>query len=234
MAVENLVKGIHAIMTEPPTLDVNAVALGIVRVFPALSLFEQRLSLELYRLLSEGEPVLRAVLAERLQVAIETVDRILDRWPGVFSDSERRIIGYWGLSIAGAYTSPHQLTIDGQRLSAWCAWDTLFLPELLGKPVGVESRSPCGGAVKLIVTPTGVEHVEPEDAQVSFLMPDAGEVQKDIVSAFCHFIHFFPSRPSGEAWAAQHPGTFILSVAEAHAIARRKNQAQYGEAMAVR
>ena len=76
-------------------VDVDAVALGIVKVFPTLNLFEQRLSLELYRLLSGGQPVTRAALAERLQVSIETIDRILDRWPGVFSDSERRIVGYW-------------------------------------------------------------------------------------------------------------------------------------------
>ncbi len=212
-------------------VDVDAVALGIVNVFPTLDLFEQRLSLELYRLLSGGQPVARAVLAERLQASAEIVDRILDGWPGVFSDSERRIVGYWGLSIATAYRSPHQLMIDGRRLSAWCAWDTLFLPELLGKPAGVGSKSPCGGAVKLIVTPTGVEHLAPEDAHVSFLMPDAAEIQKDIVSTFCHFVHFFPSWSAGDAWAAQHPGTFILSVAKAHAIALRKNQAQYGEAM---
>lgn len=216
-------------------VDVDAVALGIVKVFPALDLFEQRLSLELYRLLSVGQPVARAVLAARLQVSVEIVDRILDGWPGVFSDSERRIVGYWGLSIATAYASSHQLLIDGQRLSAWCAWDTLFLPELLGKPAEVESRSPgLGSAVKMIVTPTEVDQVEPEDAHVSFLMPDTGEVQKDIVAAFCHFVHFFPSHASGEAWAAQHPRTFILSIAEAHAIVRRKNQAQYGEAMGLR
>ena len=84
------------------------------------------------------------------------------------------------------------------------------------------------------MTPTGVDHVQPGDAHVSFLMPDGAEVKKDIVGAFCHFVHFFPSRPAGEAWAATHPGTFILSVAEAHAIARRKNQAQYGELVASR
>jgi alkylmercury lyase len=103
---------------------------------------------------------------------------------------------------------------------------------LLDKPAGVQSKSPCGGPVKLIVTPTGVEHLEPEDAQVSFLMPDAAEIQKDIVTTFCHFVHFFPSRSAGDAWAAQHPGTFILSLAEAHAIGLRKNQAQYGKVLA--
>ncbi len=210
-------------------VNLEDLTAGAVSAFPALNRFEQRLSLELYRLLSGGQPVPRALLAERLQSSVVTVDRILDDWPGVFSDSERRIVGYWGLSIATAYSSPHQFTIDGQKLSAWCAWDTFFLPQLLGKPADVESRSPdpCG-TVKLIVTPAGVDRVEPQDAHVSFLMPDAAGVQKDILTTFCHFVHFFPSRLRGEAWAARHPGTFILSVAEAHEIARRKNEAQYG------
>ena len=122
--------------------------------------------------------------------------------------------------------------IDVRTLSAWCAWDTFFLPQLLGKTAEVESKNPGSGyAVKLIVTPVGVDHVEPDDTHVSFLMPDAADAVKDIVSTFCHFVHFFPSRPAGEAWAAQHPGTFVLSVAEAHAVARRKNQAQYGQVM---
>jgi len=81
-------------------VDVDAVALGIGKVSPPLDLFEQRLSLELYRLLSGGQPVARAVLAER-----------------VFGlSSGRRIVGYWGLSITAAFKSPHQLMIDGPRL----------------------------------------------------------------------------------------------------------------------
>jgi len=99
-------------------VDIDAIALGIVKVFPVLDGVEQRLSLELNQLLAGGQPVVRAVLADRLQAPVEIVGRILDRWPGVFSDSERRIVGYWGLSIATAYASPHTLTIDGQRLSA--------------------------------------------------------------------------------------------------------------------
>ena len=143
--------------------SIDALALGIVSAFPALDRFEQRLSLELYRLLAAGHPVVRPVLADRLQAPVEIVDRILDHWPGVFSDSERRIVGYWGLSVATAYASPHTLTIDSQTLSAWCAWDTLFLPHLLGKPAQVESKSPgLASVVKLIVTPTRVDGVEPK------------------------------------------------------------------------
>jgi alkylmercury lyase len=218
---------VNSLTTRDKT-NLDELAASIVNAFPSLNVFEQRLSLELYRLLAAGEPVSRDLLAGRLQARIELVDRTLDAWPGVFSDGQRRIVGYWGLSIATAYTGPHHLIIDGRGLSAWCAWDTIFLPQLLGKRVEVESTSPPpAGTVKLTVTPAGVEHVEPADVHVSFLVPDATGVRKDIVSTFCHYIHFFPSRQAGEAWAAQHPGTFILSVTDAVAIARSKNNAQY-------
>src|SRR5712691_8777458 len=50
-------------------------------------------------------------------------------------------------------------------------------------------------------------------------------------STFCHFGHFFPSRKAADDWIAQHPGTFTLSVADAHALGRRKNQAQYSQVL---
>lgn len=82
-------------MTTSPKLNLDELAASVVRCFPALNLLEQRLSLELYRLLAEGQAVPRKVLAERLEVPDETVNRILDGWPGVFSDNEGRIVGYW-------------------------------------------------------------------------------------------------------------------------------------------
>ncbi|MCU1260551.1 MAG: Organomercurial lyase [Bryobacterales bacterium] len=126
--------------------DLDRVATGIVGVFPTLDFFEQRLSLQLYRFLAEGQPVPPALLAERLSVPVELVSQVLNGWPGVFSDSQQRVVGYWGLSIPAAYESRHRLTIDGRRLSAWCAWDTLFLPQLLGQRAEVESASPTPGA----------------------------------------------------------------------------------------
>src|SRR6266851_6703282 len=141
-------------------VDLDDVAASIVGVFPTLDLFEQRLSLELYRLLAEGQPVPRATLADRLGVPVEIVNAILGGWPGVFSDPQQRVVGYWGLAIPAAYASPHRLPINGRRLSAWCAWDTLFLPQLLGQRAEVESASPTPGVtVSITVTPEEVERV---------------------------------------------------------------------------
>lgn len=215
-------------MTTTPRLDLDQLAASIVRCFPSLNLLEQRLSLDLYRLLAKGQPVPRTALAERLGVSVETVNCILDSWPGVFSDAQYRIVGYWGLSIPAAYSSPHTLRMNGRTLSAWCAWDTLFLPQLVGHTAEVESASPgAAGTVRLTITPQQVEQVEPVGAQMSVLVPDAQEVQKNVVSSFCHFVHFFPSRQVAESWTAKHAGTFLLSIHEAHVLARLKNEAQY-------
>ena len=219
-------------MSTPSRLDLNQLAASIVECFPTLNLLEQRLSLELYRLLAEGQPVPRKVLADRLEVPDETVNRILDGWPGVFSDNERRIVGYWGLSIPAAYESSHTLKINGRTLSAWCAWDTLFLPQLVGHTADIESASPGdAGIVRLTITPQQVERVETVGSQMSVLVPDAQEMQKNVVTSFCHFVHFFPSPQAAQSWTAKHAGTFLLSIHEAHVLARLKNEAQYREVL---
>jgi alkylmercury lyase-like protein len=66
---------------------------------------------------------------------------------------------------------------------------------------------------------------------MSVLVPDAQEVQKNVVTSFCHFVHFFPSRQAAESWTAKHAETFLLSIHEAHVLARLKNQAQYREVL---
>jgi len=219
-------------MAAPSKLNLDELAASIVRCFPSLNLLEQRLSLDLYRLLGEGQPVRRAALAERLGISIEAVNRFLDSWPGVFSDAERRIVGYWGLSLPAAYGSPHTLRMDGRTLSAWCAWDTLFLPQLVDQTAEIESTSPGQtGIVRLTITPQQVEQVEPVGAQMSVLVPDAQEIQKNVVTSFCHFVHFFPSRQTAESWTAKHAGTFLLSIHEAHVLARLKNEAQYRDVL---
>ena len=219
-------------MTTPKNLNLEELAASIAACFPTLNLLEQRLSVDLYRLLAEGQPVPRTALAKRLAIPVDTVNRILDGWPGVFSDAERRIVGYWGLSIPAAYTSPHTVKMNGRALSAWCAWDTLFLPQLIGQPAEIESVGPAeSGIVRLSVAPERVERVEPVSAQMSILLPDAQEMQKNVVTSFCHFVHFFPSRQAGEGWVAKHAGTFLLSIHEAHVLARLKNEAQYRDAL---
>ncbi len=67
-------------------INLDGLVTDTVRLWPALGLVEQRLSLKLYRLLAQGVPVSRAMLAQQTGIAIATVSQILDSWPSVFSD----------------------------------------------------------------------------------------------------------------------------------------------------
>jgi alkylmercury lyase len=129
----------------------------------------------------------------------------------------------------------HRFQLNGRTLWTWCAWDSLFIPELLGETARVESPDPeTGELVRLTVSPQRVEAVEPADAAVSFLLPSAHDFDTsaaNVMANFCHFVFFFASRESGMRWAARHAGAFLYSVEQAFELVRRLNETNFGAAL---
>ena len=151
------------------------------------------------------------------------VDRALVDWPGVFTDEQNRVIGFLGLSIR---PTPNRLTLDGRRLYAWCAYDTLFLPELLGASAEVESWCPVTGErITITVSATEITSPRPADTALSYLHRD--ELDRNVISTFCRYVHFFADPAAAAAWTAKHEGTFMISLAEGSEIARLTNRARY-------
>jgi len=74
----------------------------------------------------------------------------------------------------------------------------------------------------------GVRRAEPEGMALSFLAPD-GPFDKDVITKFCHHIHFFASPEAAESWVRARPGHLVLSLEEGVELARRRNQRQYGD-----
>lgn len=200
-------------------------------VFPALDAVDQKLSLALYRLLAEGRPVAFAALADTAGLSPDEATRRVRNWPGVYYDGNQEVIGYWGLALS---PMKHEIHIDGLTLYAWCAWDTLFLPALLGKKADVISA--CRGSgqpVRLRVGPTTVESADAADLLVSFLCPDADAVRADVIASFCHFVHFFQGAKAASTWLEQHPEAFLLSLAEAFELGQRRIRSMYGSTLPV-
>lgn len=111
----------------------------IVGAVPRFDRVGQRMAVTLYRLLSEGEPVPISRLAAALGVTEDAVRATLDRYP-VFYDDEGAIIGFGGLTVVEM--PPHRLNVGGRTLYTWCAWDSLFIPAILGTVAQVESVCP--------------------------------------------------------------------------------------------
>src|SRR5579859_524657 len=90
----------------------------------------QRLSVALYRLLGRGAPVMRRQLADAGAVAQDRVQPFLqESLPSAIEFDDRgAIIAYGGLSLVPTL---HRLVMDETELYTWCAFDALFLPEIL-------------------------------------------------------------------------------------------------------
>ncbi|HKW95601.1 MAG TPA: organomercurial lyase [Methylomirabilota bacterium] len=194
---------------------------GILCYNPA----QVRLLLQVLRALARGRPVTGPevdAIAEDLGWAPNAAQIFLR--PLTERDAADAIIGVFpGLSLA---EHPHTLSVNGQRMSAWCAEDTLFLPALLGQTATIESTSPLSRApVRLTVGPEGIQSVSPPEAVISIAIVDPDDTAADSVQAiwttFCQHIHFFASRKEAERWAAGRADIAILTPDEGYQVGRQ-------------
>lgn len=220
----------HSAACMSPKVDLDALAARIKERFPALSDRGRHVSVAVHRALAYGRPVPDYAIAATARLDILEVREEMAEWPGVYRNESGRIEGFWGL---GLNKTAHEFEVAGRKLYAWCAWDTLFLPQILGQVAIVRSRSAGTGApITLEVGPDGVTPSE-SDVVISFVEPEECDVEGDrVISTFCHHILFFSSHAEGAAWAAEKgDGTFILSLEDAFALGRACNALRYGDAL---
>ena len=209
---------------------IEELADRLAEAMPRLDASDQRIALTLIRELGIAAPVSVSRLATAAGLSAAQITDALGQLPGVFRDDQQLVVGFMGLTVNEM--GRHRIHLDGRALSAWCAWDTLFLPQLLGETVKVTSRSPASGTeISLTVTPTGPADLQPADTVVSFLLPETG-FAADVIQRFCHFVHFFASADDGNAWTAERPGTFLLSVDAAYRLGQLTNHAVFCDVLA--
>ncbi len=195
-------------------------AAAMMDTLPQFQEDAKRLAVELSRQLARGEPVQPESLAAALGVPTSEIRTLLEDeqlrgW--VFNDDEHRIVGFRGLAIP---EMPHKFEVQSRTLYTWCALDSLFIPEIIGKDARVESRDPqTGTVIRLTVTPDGIEAPEPATTVVSVLVGDTDVLQQNpakIMGTFCHHIFFFSSVEEGQRWAADRDNVAIHPVQDAY------------------
>ncbi|MDE3229153.1 MAG: hypothetical protein KGO05_04680, partial [Chloroflexota bacterium] len=182
---------------------------------------DMRLLLWALRQLAHGKPLTQDQVNQRIAAlgpapaeARRALRELTER------DARDQIVGAMGLSLND---HPHQITVNGVTLSAWCAMDTLFLPILLRQELTITSPSPVtGAAIQLRVSPERVEEVNPTSTVVSHVILDPRRANltsvEAVLSAFCDHIHFFSARDEAERWASGREQITILTVEEGFAL----------------
>jgi alkylmercury lyase len=194
---------------------------------PHLDAEERRITVHTYHLLAQGQPVSTAQIADVTGLATERVEERLRSWPLVLWDDRDDVIGFWGLHVHRIEPT-HAMKVVGTSVFGWCALDTLFITEILGRETDVESTDPYDGTtIRLTVTPDGVTSLHPEQAVVSLLLPEDGFTD-DAIQRFCHRIHFFASAQTAQQWIADRPGLFSIPVDQAFELGQLINRLRLG------
>lgn len=111
-------------------VDIEKLADKIVGAVPRFDPASRRVAVTVYRLLAEGHPIPVGRLAKALHLPGQTISQVLSRCP-VFYDEQGAVVGFGGLTVADM--PPHIFRVEGRMLYTWCAWDSLFIPSILGR-----------------------------------------------------------------------------------------------------
>jgi alkylmercury lyase len=189
--------------------------MALTAAFPCCD--DAPLARELIDQLARGEPVTVERLAQAVDRDVHHLAAVLGRWPNIHRDDQDRIVAFAGLSLT---PTRHSFDVAGRRLFTWCAWDTLFLPALIGREAHVSSTCPLTGKeVRLTIGPAGIHDAEPARLLVSF-PASASTVTSDITASFCRHVHFLAGRDAAEAWLAANEGGLALSLNDAVELGR--------------
>ena len=211
---------------ETTTVSLDALDAALAAAAGSLGEDQQRLAAAVLRLLAAGEPVSVSAAAVAAGIPEPAAGQVLRSWPAVFWNDDSQVTGFAGLALAGM--PPHRIRRAGVDLSAWCAYDPLFLARIIGD-LDVATADPVTGeAITYHISQdgaiTGTSHPH---AVLSFLRPDKAW-DDDVQTTFCHYVLHFTSPATAQRWTAGHPGTFVLSLGDAAELARRHTARSFG------
>jgi alkylmercury lyase len=179
-----------------------------------------RLTVRTIQALSRGKPVSPEQLAEIWEVPLEQVRSVLAR--AVLAgraevNSQGDLVG----GILSLIPTPHRISIGGKQLYAWCAYDAIYVPGLVGKTAEISTQDPItGDPIKIIITPDSVADVQPEGSVVSVVGVES-DMRGGPKSPRCTQMLFFGSRDSAHQWLQGRPDMSILTAEEVFEIARQ-------------
>lgn len=216
---------------------IESVKTLLVKSLPVMTNDSQRLSLSIYQLLGKGLAVSIAQLSTHSGLSCDYITRELRRIANTDScenkqDNNKKhdnqtnsLVSFLGLTLN---KTDHLFTVNNNDLYTWCAWDGLFITQLLESRVRLTSQCPVSNEIVVItVSKSGVDDTDMQDVCMSMLMPTDAAMQKNLRGHFCEYVKFFRSVKAGQQWCDANEGTFLLSIEQAWQLALQVNQARY-------
>ncbi len=155
------------------------------------------LFVQIQKLLLEGAPVKIEHAAKVLNVGVEHIKQVINK----FGETNRQgdIVGVLGISLI---PTPHKFKVKNKLFYTWCALDALFFPELLDIEAEIESIDYIDGTpVKLSIEKNFLRWTDPAPLFISVVNNiDDCDIRKN----FCNRVHFFASKKNADKWLMEN------------------------------
>lgn len=192
---------------------------------------DQIISLYLYRRLAEGQPFHLKDLREcTTKIDGEIAVSLARLSPEIKYDGDGRLVAFMGLSLT---PTSIKLSFNDNVLYAWCAWDSLFIPHILGETLQITAFDHRTRAVIEVDVHNGNGvSANPSSTVVTFPSPssiDNDHLNVDTVGAFCSHVRFFESEASAASWIESSGlgNVLILDLASAYELGIKRNHIRF-------
>lgn len=173
-----------------------------------------RITIKTIQAIAKGSPVSPAQLANIWDMPLEQVQVILEQAQAggqVETNDQGDVVG----AVLSLNPTNHQVRMGNKSLYAWCAYDAIYSPCVVGIPAQIVSLDPISGErIRVSISPSGVEKVEPKSTVVSIISAQE-DMRGGPYSPRCTNMLFFGSRQSAEQWKKNKTGVAVLTLAEA-------------------
>lgn len=180
---------------------------------------ELRLQVIAMQLLSKGEPVSPDRLAEAWDMPLEQVQAVFQQAAALGTlqlDDSGHMVG----TAISLVPSNHKFQMDGKTLYAWCAYDAIYAPGVIGKIAEIDSVDPLSNeSIRIKVSPEGVMESEPEGIFATVVGIDA-DARGGAESPRCNQMQFFVSEENAKKWSVDYPNVSIMTVDQVFDLAR--------------
>lgn len=142
-------------------------------------------------------------------------------------DAAGSIVGVAGLTRVPTL---HRITAGARGCYGWCAWDCLFLAEILATELRFESPCPSGaGLVSMTVSANGIESMQPDTAHITFALADASGFSNRLREVFCAHVRACSDPRAAMAFCKHEPTRVAISAHEAYELGRHRNRIVFGD-----
>ena len=187
--------GVMSCRLDLPTEEQILAALRGLTVLGCASELERQIEATAFQtLLRTVKPVFLDHLAKTMETSAATISSCIDKLRQVGHvrlDSDGHIVGIFGLSLT---PTVHELSIDGMRFWAWCAFDVIGILGALHASGSVRSLDPFSNEIIRLEFINGI----PQDRSLTVYMADLPK--SSVCDSWCPNVNFFTSVASAEAW----------------------------------